>query len=104
VIRFPARTTASIVIVVGVLLFVKVMYEAVTGSLREEFFAQSQGSWLLTLYALGLSLPVPFHVVSVGLILKKRWLSPFWAKVAWRAVVTSGCWLGVAVGIKLLVL
>jgi hypothetical protein len=103
-VTFTARTAANMVVVVGLLLFVKVLYSAVTGSLSAEFFARPQGSWLLTLYALGLSLPVPFHVVSVGLILKRRWLSPFWAKVAWRAVVTSGCWLGVALGIKLLVL
>jgi hypothetical protein len=102
--RFTARTAANMVIAVGLLLFAKVIHSAATGSLSAELFAQPQGSGLLTLYALGLSLPVPFHVVSVGLILKRRWLSPFWAKVAWRAVVTSGCWLGVALGIKLLVL
>jgi hypothetical protein len=102
---FTARMAANVVIVVGLLLFAKVIHEAYTGSLSAELFASSQqGSWVLTLYALGLSLPVPFHVVSVGLVLKKRWLSPYWAKVAWRAVVTSGCWLGVAVGIKLLAL
>jgi hypothetical protein len=102
-IRFP-RTAANLVIVVGVLLFAKVIYEAATGSLSAELFARPKGSWLLTLYALALSLPVPFHVVSVGLILRRRWLSPAWARVAWVAVVTSGCWLGAALAIKLLVL
>ena len=92
------------VIAAGLLLLAKVIYNAVTGSLSVQLFSRSQGSWLLTMYALGLSLPIPFHVISVGLILKRRWLSPFWAKAAWPAVVMSGCWLGVALGIKLLVL
>jgi len=103
-IRFTIRTAANIVIAAGLLLLAKVIYSAATGSLSVQLFAQPQGSWRLTMYALGLSFPVPFHVISVGLILKRRWLSPFWAKAAFSAVVMSGCWLGVALGIKLLVL
>ena len=101
---FTTKTVANMVIAAGLLLLAKVIYNAVTGSLSVRLFSRSQGSWLLTMYALGLSLPIPFHVISVGLILKRRWLSPFWAKAAWPAVVMSGCWLGVALGIKLLVL
>lgn len=103
-IRFSTRTAANLIIAAGLLLLVKVIYSAATGSLSLQLFAQPQGSWLMDMYALGLSLPVPFHVISVGLILRRRWLSPFWAKAAWAAVVISGCWLGVALGIKLLVL
>ena len=102
--RFTKKPAANIIIAAGLLLLVKVIYSAATGSLSVQLFAQPHGSWLLTMYALGLSLPVPFHVISVGLFLKRRWLSPFWAKAAWAAVVMSGCWLGAALGIKLLVL
>jgi hypothetical protein len=103
-ITFTTRTAANIVIAAGLLLLAKVIYSAATGSLSVHLFAQPHGSWLLTMYALGLSFPVPFHVISVGLFLKRRWLSLFWAKVGFSAVVMSGCWLGVALGIKLLVL
>ena len=103
-IGFTTRTTANLVIAAGLLLLAKVIYSVATDSLSVQLFAQPQGSWISTICALGLSLPVPFHVISVGLILKRKWLSLFWAKAAWLAVVISGCWLGVALGIKLLVL
>jgi hypothetical protein len=102
--RFPLRIVANIVVAVGLGLLARVIYRAAVGSLSAQLFSQLQGSWILTMLALGLSLPVPFHVISVGLILKRRWLSPFWAKAARLAVVVSGCWLGVALAIKLLVL
>jgi hypothetical protein len=99
-----ARVVANILIAVGLFLLVRVLNNAVTGALVVQVFAQSQGSWIRNVYALGLSLPVPFHVISVGLVLQQRWLSPLWTKAAWLAVVVSGCWLGAALGIKLLVL
>jgi hypothetical protein len=89
---------------VGLFLLIKILYNAATGSLTALLFAASQESWIKHVSALGLSLPVPFHVISVGLILQKRWLSPPWARFAWIAVVVSGCWLGVALGIKLLII
>lgn len=99
-----ARAVANVLIVVGLFLLVRVLNNAVTGSLVGQLFAQSQGSWIRNVYALGLSLPVPFHVISVGLVLQRRWLPPLWTRVVWLAVVVSGCWLGAALGIKMLVL
>lgn len=99
-----SRVVANILIFVGLFLLVRVLHSAVTGSLVTQPFAQSQGSWIRNVYALGLSLPVPFHVISVGLVLQRRWFPPLWTRVAWLAVVVSGCWLGVALGIKMLVL
>jgi hypothetical protein len=102
--RFPVRIVANIVVAVGLGLLARVIYRAAVGSLSAQLFPQLQGSWILTMLALGLSLPVPFHVVAVGLFLQKRSLSPFWAKAARVAVVVSGCWLGAALGVKLLLL
>jgi hypothetical protein len=98
------RAIANLVILVGLFLLIKILYNAATGSLTALLFAASQESWIKHVSALGLSLPVPFHVISVGLILQKRWLSPPWARFAWIAVAVSGCWLGVALGIKLLII
>ena len=98
------RSVANIIVVVGLVLLIRILYNAFAGSLAGEIFPQSQGSWIMNGYALGLILPVPFHVISIGLILKKKWLSPFWARTAWFAIVISGCWLGTALGIKLMIL
>jgi hypothetical protein len=100
----PLRIAANIVVAVGLGLLARVIYRAAVGSLSAELFPRLQGSWSLTMLALGLSLPVPFHVISVGCFLQKRWLSPFRAKAARVAVVVSGCWLGATLAIKLLVL
>ena len=99
------RAAASGVVVVGVLLLIRLLVRAVAGPPGDELSDRHlSGSWLTTLSALALALPVPLHVIAVGLIVQKRWLSPLWARVAWYAVVISGCWLGVALAVKLLVL
>ena len=98
------RAIANLVILVGLFLLVKILYSATTGDLTTQIFAASPESWIKHVSALGLSLPLPFHVISVGLFLQRRWLSPPWARFAWIAVGVSGCWLGVALGIKLLII
>lgn len=98
------RALANLVICVGLFILVKIFYNAATGSLSAQLFAASPESWTAHVFALGLALPLPFHIISVGLILQRRWLSPAWKKVAWIAVVASGCLLGAALGIKLLIL
>jgi len=45
---------------------------------------------------LSVRLPVPFHVIAVGLFLLRFRLSTAWRRVAWWAVVVSGLWLGLA--------
>jgi hypothetical protein len=102
--KTPARIIANLLIAVGLFLLIRILYNAVTGSLVSQLFAQPQDSWMRNVYALGLSLPVPFHVISVGLLLQRRWLPPPWARAGWLAVVVSGCWLGAALGIKVLIL
>ena len=98
------RAIANLVILVGLFLLVRVLYNAAAGSLAGQLVASSQGSLIKPLNALALNLPVPLHVISIGLILQRWWLSPPWKRAAWIAVVVSGCWLGVALGIKLLIL
>ncbi|MCP4657356.1 MAG: hypothetical protein GY856_18245 [bacterium] len=88
----------------GLFLLAGVIHKAAAGSLAAEVFGRPRVPWTYQIYALGLALPVPFHVISVGLILQRRWLSPVWARGAWIAIVVSGGWLGLAVAIKALFL
>ena len=98
------RLIANVAVAVGLLLLVRVFYHSANGSLVAELFSESQRSWINNLYAIALSLPVPFHVISVGFVMQRRWLSPHWVRIVWLAVVISGCWLGVALIIKVFIL
>ena len=102
-VKMIPRVAADLVILVGLYLLVKILYNAATGNLAVQLFAASPESWTTHVVALGLNLPLPLHIISIGLILQRRWLSPPWKKIAWIAVVVSGCWLGVALAIKLLI-
>lgn len=95
------RVFANVTILVGFFLLGRVVCQAATGGMAAQFPALSSGLRAHGLYALGLSLPVPMHVIAVGLILQKKWLTHRWARLAWWAVVVSGCWLGTALLIKL---
>ena len=95
---------SNVAVAVGLLLLVRVFYHAANGSLAAQLFPESQQSWISNLYAIALRLAVPLHVISVGLVMQRRWLSPHWARIVWLAVVVSGCWLGVALVIKALLL
>jgi hypothetical protein len=98
------RLIAKVAVVVGLFLLVRVIYNAASGSLLAQLFPESQQSWANNLYAIILSLPVPLHVISIGLVLQRSWLPPHWVRIAWPAVIISGCWLGVALGIKIFLL
>ncbi len=94
------KTTVCLVtgaiIVVGFALLIQTLYQAATGQLVARYFPDSPDSWAYGLFALGLKIPIPFHVMAIGLIIQKRWLSPRWARFAWVAIVGSGCWLAVS--------
>ena len=98
------RVIANAAIAVGLYLFARMIYGAVNGFPAAPFVNKSQGVVSNTLFALALGLPVPFHVISVGLLLQRRWLSPSWARIAFPAVVISGGWLGVALLTKIFLL
>ncbi|NLI80998.1 MAG: hypothetical protein GX443_04835 [Deltaproteobacteria bacterium] len=99
--RLAARSLAGAIMAAGLLLLVKVIRDAYSGALAMRLFGSAAESPAATLCALGLGLPVPFHVISIGLVLQKRWLSSPWRKAAWICIVTSGFWLGIAVAVKI---
>lgn len=96
------RNMANGIIAMGLFLLLYTLYSAVSGSLALRVFAGDRGPWIYNLYALGLILPVPFHIISIGLVLKRKWLSSFWARAAWPAILVSGCWLAAGIGMRLM--
>lgn len=100
-VALTVRILGSAVSITGLFVLVSVLCDAVTGSLAAELFSRSSMPSSFTWFALGLSLPVPFHVMSVGLVVQRRWLSPVWGRAAWIGTAVSGCWLGVALAVKL---
>jgi len=103
--RYPAqiaiRVIANIVVAIGFFLLIQILYYATSGTLTKTIFGSSPDSSICDATAIGISLPVPLHVISIGLILQKKWLPTRWVKATWIAIVFSGCWLGVALFIKL---
>ena len=102
--RVTFRIIANTAIVVGFFLLARVIYGAADGSLVSQLLPESPESLPSTAIVLGLSLPVPLHVISVGLVLQRWWLPHSWARISLPAAVISGCWLGAALAIKLFVL
>lgn len=94
------RLFANVAVAVGLFLLVRVIYHAASGALAAQLFPESQQAWTGNLSAIFLSLPVPLHVISVGFVMQRRWLSPHWSRIVWLAVVISGCWLALALLIK----
>ena len=84
------RLLANTAIIVGVFLFARVIYGAVDGRLASQLLPESHGILWNTAVALGLDLPIPLHVIAVGLVLQRRWLPDWWAKISVPAVVISG--------------
>ena len=103
--RLVYRVLTTAVSLVGTYLLFRVVHSASVGTLPETVFsAPPPWAGTGTLLALALSLPVPFHVISIGLVLQKRWLPTTAARIAWFAIVTSGVWLGLALAFKTFVL
>lgn len=86
---------------VGVCLLVLVIVDWQNGILAGQFFPDVEHAPRHHLYGLLLALPVPLHVIFIGLILQKKWLSPPMARFAWVGIVSSGMWLGVSLLVKL---
>lgn len=98
------RIIANAAIAVGLYLFARMIYGAANGSLAAQLFPESHGPVWNTVVAIALSLPVPFHAIAVGLLLQRRRLPHSWARFSLIAVIISGCWLGAALAIKLVLL
>lgn len=102
--KIIVRVIANGVILVGFFFLVRVLYFGLNGDLAQRYFAPAPGSLIHSAYALLLSLPVPFHIIAVGLVLQLKWLSPLWRRAARWGVVISGCWLGLALAVRWLAL
>ncbi len=102
--KIAIRVIANIIITTGLVLLILVLYKAATGTLSNTVFVSSADSSIWNVTAIGLSLPVPLHVISIGLLLQKKWLPHRWVKISWIAIVLSGCWLGMGVFIKMFLL
>ncbi len=98
------RAIANGVILAGFIFLARVLYYSLNGDLVQQYFAPASGSLIHGAYALLLSIPVPLHIIAVGLVLQIRWLSPPWGRAARWAVVVSGCWLGLALAVRWLAL
>ncbi len=98
--HMPIRVLANVIVLIGLFLLGRVICQVAYGGLAVPAATLPAGMGSQGLVALGLRLPVPLHVIAVGLILQRQWLAPRWARMAWWAVVLSGCWLGVALLIK----
>ncbi|MBT8358282.1 MAG: hypothetical protein KJO61_10985 [Deltaproteobacteria bacterium] len=104
VVKILIRVISNIIIFTGLVLLILVLYNAALGTLSNLVFEGSTDSSLWNVIAIGLSLPVPLHVISIGLLLQKKWLPHRWVKISWIAIILSGCWLGIALFIKLFLL
>ena len=94
------RIVANIIILSGIVLLAKLLYTFFGGQLVLQTYSSTHDSWTGSLFALALKIPIPLHVISVGMILQRKWLSPALSKFAWCSVVISGCWLGAALAIR----
>ena len=90
------RIIANATILAGLFLLGRVICQAASGGLTAQDPTRPPGLRAYGLHALGLSLPGPMHVLAVGLIRQKKRRARGWARLAWWAVVFSGCWLGAA--------
>ena len=102
--KIALRVTANLVILVGLYLLGRVLCNSFSGAAAQHYFGISPLSGIHNIYALGLGLPIPLHVITIGLILQLRWLSSGWVKFTRWAIVLSGCWLGLALGVRWLIL
>jgi hypothetical protein len=102
--RVVVRAMGSGVVLAGMFLLVRLLHGVSAGSVTVDGIGWVQATWGRKAVVLALRLPVPLHVMSVGLMVQKRWLPPAEARAAWVSVVISGCWLGVALAVRLLLL
>jgi hypothetical protein len=97
------RFIANIIILVGIIYLFKVLIQSFNGILVQEIFNHQNQGIYWGLMAMLLGLPIPAHIISIGLILQKKWLSDSMQRLAWISIVFSGVWLGTALGIKMII-
>lgn len=95
------RIAMNLILLAGFFLLVRLIYNAITGELVSEMQHEYRNIELTTVKALLITLPIPLHVIAIGLILQKRWFSKVWKRIAWFAIIASGMWLGIALLIRI---
>ncbi|NDV18228.1 hypothetical protein GO013_02190 [Pseudodesulfovibrio sp. JC047] len=98
------RNICTTITIVGLCLLGLICLDASEGVLAARYFPNSIIVAEHQVYALLLAVPVPLHLIFIGLILQKRWLSEPLARCAVIGIIGSGVWLGVALGVKFFVL
>jgi len=96
------RIFATSISVVGIVLLIRMCYHIPTGDLVKNYNSGWEVNTRNTLLAIALFLPIPLHVISIGMIIQKRWLTLKMKKIAWYSIVSSGMWLGIALAFKLI--
>ena len=91
-------------IFVGACYLLWIVFLFVTDRLSVEFLGQSIDSDISPVAALLLNLPLPFHMVSVGFAIQRRWLPSVWKGTIRWSTVSSGCLLGASLVIRYLLL
>ena len=98
------RIFASAIALAGVGILADVIFEACSGELIEQLLPEYNKTLAHKTLALLLALPVPFHVISIGMIIQKRWLPVKLKRITWISIISSGIWLGIALIIKYAIL
>lgn len=84
-------------------MLVLVLINGLSGELAAKYFPEISHELPHHVGGMLLALPVPLHVIFIGLIIQKKHLSPRWARFAWIGISSSGVWLGIALALRLFV-
>ena len=98
------RNICSTVTIIGLCLLGLVCLNAYENTLAAKYFPEIAHTARHRVFALLLALPVPLHVIFIGLIIQKQWLTKPMARFAWIGITASGLWLGTALVVKMFVL
>lgn len=94
------RNICTTVTLLGLCMLGVVMFDAWEGRLAVKYFPDISHGREHHLYGLLLALPVPLHVIFIGLILQKKWLTVPMARFARVGIASSGVWLGIALAVR----
>jgi len=94
------RNVCTTITLVGLCMLGLVFYNAYEGGLVARYFPDVEPVARHHVYGLLLALPVPLHVIFIGLIIQKKWLTESMARFAWVGIVSSGMWLGASLTVR----
>lgn len=105
---FPARAIVrnicTSVTILGLCLLGVAVYNAWEGHLAVKYFPDAVHTAGHHAGGLLLALGVPLHIIFIGMILQKKWLTKPMALCARVGIVVSGIWLGIALAVRYFVL